>query len=104
VSRHGKSVTWNHFFRSSETEHLLLGLLREDSGLKKWFPDYANLEEGIRGPTSRSRLFLTSIEDVYKFPRVLVVFYRQFLGLLIDNELGSRKQYACALSFLIAQV
>jgi ATP-dependent Clp protease ATP-binding subunit ClpA len=39
-----------------QTEHLLLGLLREDYGLKKWFPDYANLEEGIRADIEKQAI------------------------------------------------
>jgi len=31
-----------------ETEHLLLGLLREDRALTKWFPDQSNVEPEIR--------------------------------------------------------
>ena len=31
-----------------ETEHLLLGLLREDRALAKWFPGESNVEPGIR--------------------------------------------------------
>jgi len=31
-----------------ETEHLLLGLLREDRALAKWFPGESSLEPGIR--------------------------------------------------------
>jgi ATP-dependent Clp protease ATP-binding subunit ClpC len=49
-----------------QTEHLLLGLLREDYGLKKWFPDYANLEEGIRADIekhiTRGEIVPTSVE------------------------------------------
>ena len=51
-----------------------------------------------------SALVLTPIENVYKFPRVLLVFHCQFLGLFIDNELASRKKYASALSLLIAKI
>jgi len=49
-----------------ETEHLLLGLLREDYGLKKWFPNSANLEEGIRADIekriTRGERISTSVE------------------------------------------
>jgi hypothetical protein len=34
--------------RYIETEHLLLGLLREDGTLAKWFPGSSNVEAGIR--------------------------------------------------------
>lgn len=49
-------------------------------------------------------LFLAPIEDIHKFPGILVVFDRQFLSLLIDNELASREQNARALAFLIAEI
>jgi len=34
--------------RYIETEHLLLGLLREDRSLAKWFPGVSDVEPGIR--------------------------------------------------------
>src|ERR1700730_7465920 len=36
-----------------ETEHLLLGLLREDRTLAKWFPGESNVEPGIRTEIER---------------------------------------------------
>jgi ATPases with chaperone activity, ATP-binding subunit len=56
----------NYGSHSIETEHLLLGLLREDYGLKKWFPDSAHLEEGMRADIekriTRGERISTSVE------------------------------------------
>jgi hypothetical protein len=46
-------------------------------------------------------LFLTPIQDVHKFPGVLIVFDHQFLRLLVDFELASWQQNTGALVFLI---
>jgi Clp amino terminal domain, pathogenicity island component len=49
-----------------ETEHLLLGLLREDRALAKWFPGESNVEPGIRteieGQITQRERISTSVE------------------------------------------
>jgi hypothetical protein len=49
-----------------ETEHLLLGLLREDRTLTKWFPGVSNVEPGIRAEiekgTTQGKWIPTSVE------------------------------------------
>jgi Clp amino terminal domain, pathogenicity island component len=49
-----------------ETEHLLLGLLREDRALAKWFPGESNIEVGIRteieGQITRRERISTEVE------------------------------------------
>jgi hypothetical protein len=56
----------NYGSRYIETEHLLLGLLREDRALAKWFPGQANVEPEIRSEiekrTTRGKRFSTSVE------------------------------------------
>jgi ATP-dependent Clp protease ATP-binding subunit ClpC len=62
-ARYEASNYGSHFI---ETEHLLLGLLREDYGLKKWFPDSTYLEEGMRADIekriTRGERISTSVE------------------------------------------
>jgi len=54
----------NYGSRYIETEHLLLGLLREDRALAKWFPGQTNVEPEIRSEiekrTTRGGRFKTS--------------------------------------------
>jgi hypothetical protein len=49
-----------------ETEHLLLGLLREDRALAKWFPGESSIEAGIRteieGQITQRERISTSVE------------------------------------------
>ena len=49
-----------------ETEHLLLGLLREDRALAKWFPGESNVEPGIRteieGQIAQRQRMSTAVE------------------------------------------
>jgi hypothetical protein len=49
-----------------ETDHLLLGLLREDRTLAKWFPGVSNVEPGIRTEiekgTTQGKWIPTSVE------------------------------------------
>src|SRR4030095_5629463 len=49
-----------------ETEHLLLGLLREDGALAKWFPGESSIEAGIRteieGQITQRERISTSVE------------------------------------------
>src|SRR4030095_4651900 len=49
-----------------ETEHLLLGLLREDRALAKWFPGESSIEAGIRteieGQITRRERISTAVE------------------------------------------
>jgi ATP-dependent Clp protease ATP-binding subunit ClpC len=49
-----------------ETEHLLLGLLREDRALAKWFPRESNVEPEIRteieGQITQRERISTSVE------------------------------------------
>jgi Clp amino terminal domain, pathogenicity island component len=56
----------NYGSRYIETEHLLLGLLREDRALAKWFPGQTNVEPEIRSEiekrTTRGERFRTSVE------------------------------------------
>ena len=56
----------NYGSRYIETEHLLLGLLREDRALAKWFPGQSNVEPEIRSEiekrTTRGERFRTSVE------------------------------------------
>jgi hypothetical protein len=52
--------------RTIETEHLLLGLLREDRALTKWFPGQTNVEPEIRAEIekriTRGERIATSVE------------------------------------------
>jgi hypothetical protein len=56
----------NYGSRYIETEHLLLGLLREAPPLAKWFPGQADIEPEIRSEiekrTTRGERFSTSVE------------------------------------------
>lgn len=56
----------NYGSRYIETEHLLLGLLREDRALAKWFPGESNVEAGIRSEIekriTRGEQISTSVE------------------------------------------
>jgi ketosteroid isomerase-like protein len=56
----------NYGSRYIETEHLLLGLLREDRALSKWFPGESNVEPGIRSEIekriTRGEHISTSVE------------------------------------------
>lgn len=56
----------NYGSRYIETEHLLLGLLREDRSLTKWFPGQGNIEPEIRSEIekriTRGERISTSVE------------------------------------------
>jgi len=56
----------NYGSRYIETEHLLLGLLREDCALAKWFPGESNVEPEIRSEVekriTRGERISTSVE------------------------------------------